>query len=110
MHSAQTEETMANFLLVYTGGDNRTPTPEESAAIIKDWNDWMSTLGENLIDGGNPIAPAAKNISSDGTVSNGAVGVAATGYSVVKADSLEAATEVAKGCPHLKMSESGFAV
>jgi hypothetical protein len=93
---------MANFLLVYTGGDNGNPTPEEGAAIIKDWNDWFSTLGENLVDGGNPIAPNVKSVASDGAVSDGPVGVAATGYSVIKADSLEAATDVAKGCPHLK--------
>ena len=94
---------MANFLLVYTSGVRETlPTPEESAAIIKDWTDWYSTLGENVVDPGNPIAPNVKNIASDGTVSDGAVGEAATGYSVIKADSLEAATEAAKGCPHLK--------
>jgi hypothetical protein len=93
---------MANFLLVYTGGDNGNPTPEESAAILKDWTDWFGALGENLLDGGNPIAPGAKKVASDGSVSDGAVGEAATGYSIIKADSLEAATEAAKGCPHLK--------
>ena len=82
---------MANFLLVYTGGVRETqPTPEESAAIIKDWTDWYSTLGENVVDPGNPTAPAVKNITSDGTVSDGAIGEVATGYSVIKADSLAA--------------------
>jgi hypothetical protein len=94
---------MANFLLVYTGGVRETqPSPEEGAAIIKDWTDWFSALGENLVDGGNPTAPGAKNVASDGSVSDGAVGEAATGYSIIKADSMEAATAAAKGCPHLK--------
>jgi hypothetical protein len=91
---------MANFLLVYTGGVE--PPPEESAAVLQAWTNWFGTLGENLVDGGNPIAPGAKNVASDGTVSDGAVGERATGYSIIKADSLEAATEVAKACPHLK--------
>jgi hypothetical protein len=90
---------MAKFLLVYTGGNPETPpTPEESAAIIKDWTDWFSTLGENLVDAGNPTTPKAKTIASDGSVSDGVAGEMATGYSIIQADSLEAA----KGCPQLK--------
>jgi hypothetical protein len=35
-------------------------------------------------------------------VHEGAVGTPATGYSILKADSLNAATELAKGCPVLQ--------
>ena len=38
-------------------------------------------------------------MASDGSVVAATAGV--TGYSVVSADSLEAALEMAKGCPHL---------
>jgi hypothetical protein len=93
---------MANFLLVYTGGGGMAPTPEESAAILQDWTTWFTTLGENLVDAGNPTAPVAKSISSDGAVSDGPVGEAVMGYSVIKADSLDAATEAARSCPQLK--------
>ena len=94
---------MANFLLVYTGGVRETPpTPEESAAILQDWNNWIESLGENMVDVGNPTTPMAKTIASDGAVSDGATGEMVTGYSVIKADSLDAATEAAKGCPQLK--------
>jgi len=94
---------MAKFLLVYTGGVRETqPTPEESAAIIKDWTDWFTTLGERLVDAGNPTTPMAKNIASDGAVSDAAPGEMVTGYSIIQADSLDAATEAAKGCPQLK--------
>ncbi|HEX3272201.1 MAG TPA: hypothetical protein VHR15_16255 [Ktedonobacterales bacterium] len=66
---------MAKFLLVYMGGVRETqPTPEESAAIIKDWMDWFDSLGENLVDAGNPTTPLAKSIASDGAVSDGALG------------------------------------
>ena len=93
---------MANYLLIYTGGGGMAPTPEESAAIIQDWNNWFGALGENLVDPGNPTSPAAKRIGSDGSVSDGAVGEAVAGYSIIKADSLDAAAEAAKGCPQLK--------
>jgi len=102
---------IAKFLLIYTGGNPTTPpTPEESAAIIKDWTDWFSALGENLVDAGNPTTPMAKSIASDGAVSDGAPGEMATGYSIIQADSLDAATEAVKSCPQLKLSESGFTV
>ena len=44
----------------------------------------------------------SKNISSDGKVSDGGMGMMASGYSVIKADSLDAAVMMAKGCPVLK--------
>jgi hypothetical protein len=94
---------MAKFLLIYTGGIRETqPTPEESAAIIKDWTDWFDRLGEDLVDAGNPTTPMAKSIASDGAVSDGAPGEMVTGYSIIQADSLDAATEAAKGSPQLK--------
>ncbi|MCP4419819.1 MAG: hypothetical protein GY805_24670 [Chloroflexi bacterium] len=37
---------------------------------------------------------------SDGSVADSAVGTAATGYSVIQAESLDAAVKLAKGCPH----------
>ena len=52
-------------------------------------------------DGGNPFTPAAKSISGD-AVSDGGVDAMASGYSVIKADSLDAAVEMAKGCPVLQ--------
>ena len=93
---------MANFLLVFTGGGEVAPTEEERSAIVQDWGSWFTGLGENLVDPGNPIGPTAKTISSDGSVSESAVGEPATGYTIIQAASLAAATEAAKTCPHLK--------
>ncbi|VAW40412.1 hypothetical protein MNBD_CHLOROFLEXI01-4374 [hydrothermal vent metagenome] len=67
---------------------------------MQEWGAWMGGMGESLVNGGNPFAPEAKSISSDGSVADGAVGTSASGYSVVQADSLDAAVELAKGCPH----------
>ena len=92
---------MANFLLVYTGG-SMPATPEEQAAVLKQWNEWFGSLGAAVVDGGNPTSPVAKHLSAGGTVHDGPVGTPATGYSILKADSLDAAVEMTKGCPVLQ--------
>jgi hypothetical protein len=92
---------MANFLLLYTGGGNMPQTEAEQAAIIKAWTDWFTGLGDAIVDPGNPFTPAAKHIASSGRVSKRAVRGMATGYSIIRADSLDAAVEKAKGCPQL---------
>lgn len=55
-----------------------------------------------VVDGGNPFTPIAKSIASDGTVSDGPVGVMATGYTIVKADSLDEAAGMAKNCTSMQ--------
>lgn len=90
---------MTDYLLLYSGG-SMPETEEEQATVMKAWNDWMHSLGEGLKDGGNPFTPAGKTIAADGSVSDGAG--SASGYSIIQADSLDAAVEAAKGCPVLQ--------
>jgi hypothetical protein len=92
---------MANFLLVYTGG-GMPASDAERKKVMDAWGAWFGRLGEAVVDPGNPIGPKAKSISSDGSVHDGAVGTAASGYSILKADSLNQAVELAKGCPVLE--------
>ena len=91
---------MANFVLLYTGGSAGT-TPAERQKTLEQWGAWFGKLGDRVVDAGNPFATHAKSISNgsahDGTVQN----PPATGYSILKADSLNAASELAKGCPVL---------
>lgn len=93
---------MANYLLLYSGGSGMAPSATEQAAIQQAWGTWFAGLGSNVVDGGNPFTPMARSIASDGKVSDGPVGTMATGYSIIKADSLGAAVEMAQGCPVLK--------
>jgi len=89
---------MANYLLAYKGG-RMAETDAERDAQMAAWGGWLAGLGEAVVDGGNPFGPS-KSIAGDGAVSDGgAAGL--TGYSVLTADSLDAATELAKGCPIL---------
>ncbi len=73
----------------------------EQAAVMQAWGVWFGKLGSAVVDGGNPFTPIAKSIASDGKVSDGPVGTMASGYSIIKADSLNAAVEMARGCPVL---------
>jgi hypothetical protein len=91
---------MANFVLLYSGG-SMPETQAEQAEVMQAWGAWFDTIGSALVDGGNPFTPLAKRIASDGTVSDGPVGTMASGYSIIKADSLDAAVEMARRCPVL---------
>ena len=89
---------MANFVLLYSGG-SMPETQAEQAQVMEAWGAWFGKIGSNLVDGGNPFTPVAKTIDKNGKVSDGPVGTLATGYSIIKADSLNAAVDLAKGCP-----------
>ena len=94
---------MANFVLLYTGGNlPEDATEAERAAVMQAWMDWYGKLGSAVVDGGNPFTPVAKSIASNGKVSDSPVGVMATGYTIIAADSLDAAVQLAKGCPQLQ--------
>jgi hypothetical protein len=90
---------MATYVLVYKGG-GMAPTEEERQAIMAKWGGWFGSLGDQLVDGGNPFGPSSA-VASDGAVSDVASS-GLTGYSIIKAESLADATEQAKGCPVLE--------
>lgn len=89
---------MANYLLAYHGG-TEPANAEEGAKVMEAWMAWFGELGGAVVDGGNPVG-RAWTIQGDGTVEGGG-GNPVTGYSVLAAESMDAALVMAKGCPHL---------
>ena len=89
---------MANYLLLYSGG-SMPETEAEQKSVMAEWTNWFGKLGGAVVDGGNPFTPQAKTISKDGKVSDGSGGPMPSGYSILKADSLDEAVGMAKGCP-----------
>jgi hypothetical protein len=92
---------MAKFVLIFNGG-GMPETEAEQAAVLQAWGVWYGGLGSALVDGGAPFSPMAKGIASDGAVSDGPIGTAASGYTIISADSIDAAVEMAQGCPVLQ--------
>src|ERR1700745_672689 len=92
---------MANYLLLYSGG-SMPESEAEQAAVMQAWMGWFGQLGSALVDGGNPTSGQAKTIASDGSATGGSCLGMASGYSIIKADSLDEAVAKAKGCPVLR--------
>jgi hypothetical protein len=89
---------MAKFVLAYTGG-GAPGSPEEQQAVMEAWMGWFGTLGDAVVDMGNPFG-AACSITADGAVSDGGAS-GLTGYSIIEAADLADAAAKAKGCPVL---------
>ncbi|GAC1420527.1 MAG: hypothetical protein NVS1B13_20160 [Flavisolibacter sp.] len=101
---------MNEFLLVFRRDvvtKETPPSPEQLQAMMKHWQDWMGTIAaENkLSNSGNRLASMGKVVKPGKEVMNGPyveIKEAIGGYIIVKADSIEEAAEIAKGCPILK--------
>jgi hypothetical protein len=86
---------MANYLLLYRGG-GMPDSNEEKEKVMAAWGEWMKQCGDNLVDAGNPCSKS-KSVTKDkvGDVSGDPV----TGYSVIKADSIDDAVKAAQMVP-----------
>jgi hypothetical protein len=83
---------MKKFIFLYKG--YVTPTPEIGQA----WMDWFSSVGDRMIDSGNPMSGGAE-VTPEG-VTPIVLGLESfTGYSILNADSTEEALELAKANP-----------
>jgi len=88
---------MTNYVFVYyNGGSMGDGTMEEVKAA---WGAWFGELGESLVDAGNPFNDNGMAVEKSGA--NAIENHPSSGYSIVKADSMDAAVEMAKGCPML---------
>ena len=91
---------MAKYLLLYTGGGGMGASPEEQEKIMGEWGAWYGKLGDAVADGGAPFGEA-KHLSGNG-VEDGPLGdTPATGYTVIEADSLDAAAAACEDHPHI---------
>ena len=99
---------MSKFIYLYRGP--ATPmgdmTEEQSAEAMAAWGQWMTKIGSSLTDMGNPFG-ARVSIADDGT--NPAPGDL-NGYSIVEADSLEAARGLVDNHPFLSEGKGRFSV
>ena len=88
---------MGKYVFIYYDQADPGDAPDKDS--MEAWNSWFGQLGDKLLDGGNPFADGGKAVERSGvtTIEN----FPATGYTIVKADSIDEATELAKTCPLL---------
>ncbi len=90
---------MAKFVFQYRGGASpETLTAEQQEQSMAAWMAWFGEMGDAVADPGNPFG-AQKTIDSDLTVTDGGGANPTTGYTVVEAADIDAAVNLAKGCP-----------
>jgi len=81
-------------------GEPRFESAERCARHMAKWEAWIRSLGDALVNPGTPLGEP-KTVRPDG-VSDGDRSNRLTGFSIVRADSMDAALEMARGCPHLE--------
>jgi hypothetical protein len=91
---------MSRYCLAYFGR-KEPESPEAGAENYAKWQAWLGGLGDAVVNPGTPLG-MSKIVSSDGVSDGGGVNPL-TGFSIVKADSMDAAVEIAKSCPFLEM-------
>ncbi len=91
---------MSNYILAYHGG-KKPESPEEGAKHMAKWEAWVGGLGDAVVNPGSPLG-MSKTVSSGGVSDDGGSNPL-LGFSIVKADSMDAALEMAKGCPLLEL-------
>ena len=89
---------MPKFVFAYHGG-KRPETPEEGARVMALWTQWFQEMGDNVVDGGNPVG-MSQTVTSDGVADGGGANPI-SGYTLVSASDMQGATDMAKGCPIL---------
>lgn len=89
---------MANFMIAYYGG-NQPNSKEAGMAHMGKWKAWVEGLGGNIINPGTPLK--SMKIVTSGDVQDETDPNAMKGFAVVKAESIEAAVEIARSDPFL---------
>jgi hypothetical protein len=89
---------MPKFAFAYHGAPE-FKSKEDGQAHMQKWMAWMDGMGDAVIERGMPFKDA-KTLSKDGVTDGGGANPL-TGITIVEAADMDAAIELAKGCPHL---------
>ena len=94
---------MPQFVIVYLGGDQPS-SPEEGKQHFSKYMEWISSMGDAAISPMNPLKNTS-TVNPDGTVTAGSKSTM-SGYTIVEAESIEAAQTLAQACPFLEINGS----
>ena len=91
---------MPQYVITYLGG-NQPSNPEEGKKHFVKYKEWLSSLGEKTVSPMNPFKDT-HTINSDASVTAESK-TYMSGFTIIEADSMEAALTVAKACPFLEI-------
>jgi len=103
---------MKDFMFIFRGGsDTLNFSPEEMQQHMQKWFAWIDKLkAEDRYVTGQPLTPTGKTVKgarpviTDGPFAESKEIVG--GFFLIKANSIEEASELAKGCPDLPLKGS----
>jgi hypothetical protein len=91
---------MTRFALIYSGAQTAS-SREEQDEIIAAWEAWYEKMGGAIAEGGDPFGASKHIVSAGAPPADGPGAMPASGYTVIEADSLDAAAAACADHPHL---------
>ena len=98
---------MSEFVFLYRGGERPT-SPEQGQQVMQKWMAWFKDLAAkgHVVDRGQPLERSGKLVrgGANKSVTDGPFAEAKDvvgGYTLIKANDVAHAAELAKGCPIL---------
>jgi predicted transcriptional regulator len=88
---------MSQYIICYIGGDQPS-SPEEGKKHFAKYQEWLASLGESVL---SPMNPFKNTHTLKGDTVAAKSDTSMSGYTVIEADSIEAALALTKThCPH----------
>jgi hypothetical protein len=104
--AAHLETPMSEFAFLFRGRNRQTP-PDQQQATIQKWGAWFKALNERgvITNPGQPLAAGGRIVEGQGKAVNDGpfaeIKDLVNGFIIVEAADLDAAAEIARGCPIL---------
>lgn len=83
---------MKKFVFLYHGFGDGDQTAMDA------WMAWFGEIGESIVDSGNPFGPG-RAVTAGGSTDLPTGADSITGYTIVNAESMEAAEKLLTNCP-----------
>jgi hypothetical protein len=87
---------MPTYLVTYHGGGGPPASAEAREQMMAAFGAWVASVGDHMVDPGAPLGPT-RTVSPEGVTDGGPASIG--GYSVIKADDLDAAVGLVKNHP-----------